>query len=79
MGLAESLSRVAEPVAMLCTVGKILQALPESEHKALSDALDSEMFPEEIHGALKQNGYRIGEGTIRKHRKKKCPCYWGAK
>jgi len=79
MGLAESLSRIAPPVQSLCTLGKILKALPESENKALTEALDSAMLAPEIYKALRLNGYRISSGTIRDHRKKKCPCYWEAK
>ena len=76
MGLAESLSRVSAPTQTYCTVGKILKTLPEDEHTALVNAIDSSMKTDEIVRALQMNGYKISGNTIRDHRKKLCACYW---
>lgn len=78
MGLAESLKKVGT-VQSICTLGKIIDKLDESEREALEGALDSPMAVHTIESALRSNGHRIASLTITNHRKKTCPCYWGDK
>ena len=78
MGLAESLKSVGT-IQSICSLGKIINKLDESEQAALIGALDSPMAVHTIEAALRSNGYRIAALTITNHRKKTCACNWGSK
>lgn len=62
-----------------CSVGTLLDQLPEPEADALREMLGT---PEDwgwpassIYDALRDEGYRVGAQTINRHRGRKCKCF----
>jgi hypothetical protein len=58
----------------VCTVGGIINELPEVEKKALVSALSSKASTRGIYDALKSEGFKIDRQTITLHRKGYCRC-----
>lgn len=58
----------------VCTVGEIINELPQAEKDALISALDSRASTRGIFDALKSEGFRIDRQTVALHRKGYCRC-----
>lgn len=58
----------------VCTVGDIINELPQAEKDALISALESRASTRGIFDALKSEGFRIDRQTITLHRKGYCRC-----
>lgn len=58
-----------------CTVGQLLDSLPDDERPAVAAALDDPSIPYTVLSrALGKAGHKIGAETIRRHRKGDCAC-----
>lgn len=58
-----------------CTVTVILAALDAKDRDVLTAALtDPDVQSSQIAQVLTDNGHKIGEGTVAKHRRKGCAC-----
>lgn len=74
MSLSDRLAAYEKPpVGGRCTVCSLLDQLPEDEAKALNDALADPAFSNAgLSRVLKEEGYRIGDSTIGRHRRQEC-------
>ena len=58
-----------------CTMGIVLQELPEDDIKGLLQALDNPTIKSTaIRRALEGRGYKVNDNTIGRHRRKECLC-----
>lgn len=58
-----------------CSVGQLLDALPDDERDAVASALADPAHPYTVLSrALGKAGHKIGAETIRRHRKGDCAC-----
>ena len=64
-----------------CPLGKLITELPEEDSKALVDALNAETTSEGwlsssmIVGALRDEGYNVGQTAVQRHRRQMCRCF----
>ena len=59
-----------------CSVGSLLETLPESEAKALHDMLYTLGWSaKQIHKAVTDEGHTIAFQTINRHRSSSCRCF----
>lgn len=59
-----------------CSVGGLLDTLPDEEAEALHHMLDSPDWPaSKIHEAVLAEGLSVGRQTIGTHRRRQCRCY----
>ena len=59
-----------------CSIGAVLDSLPDDEAKALNAMLHELGWPaKQIDAALKAEGYTVGFQTINRHRGRVCRCY----
>jgi len=58
-----------------CGVVRLLDTLDKEDRSDLIKALDNtKITGSAIHRALQKNGHEISGNTIRRHRRKDCPC-----
>ena len=74
MSLSERLAAYEKPlIGGRCTVCSLLDSLPEDEAKAFFGALADPAFSNAgLSRVLKDEGYRIGDSTIGRHRRQEC-------
>jgi hypothetical protein len=58
-----------------CSVGKLLDELPEAEAAALQHMLSNGWSQTQIHQAVTAEGHQIGMQTINRHRSRSCRCF----
>lgn len=58
-----------------CSVGDLLDRLPDDEAAALQHMLDNGWSQNEIYAAVTAEGHGIGRQTINRHRSRACRCY----
>ena len=59
----------------LCKLARYMAETDEERRQRLQAALNNESIPiQRIQMALREWGYRIGEESIRRHRKGNCSC-----
>lgn len=77
MGLADRiLSAPAKRISgKPCSVGDLLNRLPDPESAALQQMLDAGWSQNQIYDALTDEGLEVGRQTINRHRAKSCRCY----
>jgi hypothetical protein len=76
MSLADRVkSKPARRHGIPCSVGELLDSLPEPEAKALEVMLTSGWSQAEIHAAVTAEGHYVGRQTINRHRSQACRCY----
>lgn len=70
MGVSEDLANWERPVpGPRCRVGALLDDLPPEEAAAVLAAIDNRRMPlVAISEVLEKNGYRLGVGSIQRHR-----------
>ncbi len=75
MSLSETLSAPATVVRPKCDVSIALASLPKKDAAALREAIADEAFPAtQIARAVRAEGYRMGDSTVRRHRRGDCTC-----
>lgn len=76
MGLANKLSNLNEFTFKTnkCSLGVLIDDLPEEDRRALANALESKASNRGIHEALRSEGFKIDRQTITLHRKGFCRC-----
>ena len=74
MSLSDRLAAYEKPlIGGRCTVCSLIGTLPEDEAKALKEALVDPSFSNAgLARILKEEGYRIGDSTIGRHRRQEC-------
>ena len=60
-----------------CSVGDLLDRLPDVESKALEHMLSSGWSQSDIYDAVTSEGHSVGRQTINRHRSQACRCYQG--
>ena len=58
-----------------CSVGRLLDTLPEPEADALKHMLGNGWSQNQIYEALTAEGYSPGRQTINRHRSQSCRCF----
>ena len=58
-----------------CSVGDLLDRLPDDERAALQHMLDNGWSQNEIYDAVTAEGHEVGRQTINRHRSRSCRCY----
>lgn len=75
MSLLEQLARPKSPFRSRCTVAKLLEQLPSEDREALTRALADPKFQgTQISRALRAEGHRVGDDSVRRHRRGDCAC-----
>lgn len=57
-----------------CSLGLLIETLPESDRKALLAALASGMAGAKIAAALRAEGHHMKGHTVQRHRNQECGC-----
>lgn len=60
-----------------CSVGALIDQLPDVESKALEHMLSTGWSQNDIYDAVTSEGHSIGRQTINRHRSQACRCYQG--
>lgn len=72
-------STPARQAGLPCSVGALLERLPDEEAAALTDMLHTLGWSaSRIYEALAAEGYEVGRQTIGRHRSRACRCYQAA-
>ena len=58
-----------------CSVGDLLNRLPDDEAAALKHMLENGWSQNEIYDAVTAEGHEVGRQTINRHRSRACRCY----
>jgi len=76
MDLAAKLAAPPEPIpGPKCTMGALLDALPDREAQAVQAALDNPAWTAvALARLLTQEGHRMQDSTVRRHRRGDCLC-----
>ena len=75
MGLADALAMERMPKGPKCSVGQLLESLPDGEAVVLADALgDPLLTGTVIARALAAEGYNAKPATVLRHRRGDCLC-----
>ena len=69
-------SKPARTHGLPCSVGDLLQNLPDTEAAALQEMLNGRWSGREIWSALRDEGHEVGAQTVNRHRAGACRC-WG--
>lgn len=76
MALAD---RITEPPTrrhgLPCSVGELLEALPDIESDALRHMLSAGWSQDAIYTAITEEGHSVGRQTINRHRSRACRCF----
>jgi hypothetical protein len=74
MSLSKRIAEYEPPViGGVCRTCTLLKTLPKGEAEALQSALDDERISNaSLSRILKEEGFTIGESTVRRHRKNEC-------
>ena len=75
MSLEQSLNQLTVKSRHVCTVPGLLKVLGAKEAKALEGAMERMVPVHLITAALRNEGHRMGEVSLRNHMNKKCLCY----
>lgn len=70
-------SKPARRHGIPCSVGELLDNLPEAESTALETMLTTGWSQSEIFAAVTAEGHQVGRQTINRHRSRACRCYQG--
>jgi hypothetical protein len=77
MALADRLENTpARQPGLPCSVGALLDKLPEDEARALNDMMHALGWSaRRIYDALEAEGHIVGSQTINRHRSRSCRCF----
>ena len=77
MALKDRITQTAPKRAhgLPCSVGDLLDRLPDDERAALQHMLDNGWSQNEIYDAVTAEGHEVGRQTINRHRSRACRCY----
>lgn len=76
MALADDLKNITPKIhSKQCTIGALLNDLPDNDAVALEATLASDRIPHaDIAAALNNNGFKIAAQTVARHRRALCRC-----
>jgi hypothetical protein len=74
MGLADDLRITRRINRLQCSVGSLLESLPDADAAALADALAGDATAAQISRVLQGHGHDIAGNTLARHRRGDCAC-----